>query len=84
MRADAELVVCNEIFTSKEVLLLLFSWVECLRLRLLNAAGSCGNVLFDDEVGTVVAPAMDDETLRGNEEHTAFPPPTPPVPMPSP
>ena len=85
MRADAELVVCNEIFTSKEVLLLFSWWVGCLRLLRLwdDEERSCGNVLFDDEVEAVVAPALDDETLRGNEEHAAFPSP-PPLPMPSP
>lgn len=84
MSADAELVVCNEIFTSKEEVLL-FSWVGCLRLRLLldDDIGSCGNVLFDEEVEAVVAPSRDAETLRGNE-HAAFPPPSPPLPIPSP
>ena len=80
MRADAELVVCNEIFTSKEEVLL-FSFIGCLRLRRLDDERSCGNVLFDDEAGAVVAPARDDETLRGNKEPAV---PLSPLPMPSP
>ena len=79
MSAEAEFVVCKDIFTLKEVLLL--SWVWCLLLRLLYKERSCGNVLFDEEVGAVVAPTMDDETLRGNE-HAASPPS--PLPIPSP